>query len=54
MVNIELDESNYTYLLQLLNKRYTETDDMSEKTQLNNVYKILSFKSETWLSQLNK
>lgn len=43
MVNIELDESNYTYLLQLLNKRYTETDDLSEKTQLNNVYKILSF-----------
>ena len=53
MISIEIDESTYTYLLQLLNKRYVETDDISEKEQLNKIYKALCFKSETWLSQLN-
>lgn len=53
MISIEIDESTYTYLLQLLNKRYVETDDISEKVQLNKIYKALCFKSETWLSQLN-
>lgn len=52
MISIEIDESTYTYLLQLINKRYAETDDISEKEQLNNIYKALCFKSETWLSNI--
>lgn len=52
MISIDLDECTYTYLLQLINKRYVEADTISEKIQLNNAYKALRFKSETWLSQL--
>lgn len=53
MVNVELDKSTYAFLLQLLNKRYIETNDSCEKVQLNNAYKALKFCSESWLSQLN-
>ena len=53
MISVELDESTYTYLLQLLNKRYSETGNLSERAQISYLYKALKFRSEIWLSQLN-
>lgn len=49
----EFDEESYTYLLQLLNEKYFKTQDVHELKKINQIYKILKFKSETWLSHIN-
>ena len=51
MVNIDMEDMSYTYLLQLLKSRYEEAD-AEERRKLNSVYKQLQHKSETWLSQI--
>lgn len=55
MINIilaEFDEESYTYLLQILHEKYFRTQDVHELKKINQIYKILKFKSETWLSQI--
>ena len=48
----QFDEKNYTFLIQLLNERYYRTEDIDELKKINDIYKILKFKSETWLSNI--
>ena len=52
MVLVELDDSSYTYLLQVLNEKYYSTTNISELQKINNLYKLLKFKSESWLSKI--
>ena len=42
----EFDEESYTYLIEMLNKRYYQTEDTQELKKINQLYKILKFKSE--------
>ena len=49
---VELDDFSYTYLLQILNEKYYQTTDISELQKINNLYKLLKFKSESWLSNI--
>lgn len=49
---IELDSDSYAYLIYLLQEKYYTTEDISELKKINQIYKILQFKSETWLSQV--
>ncbi len=49
---IELDSDSYAYLIHLLKEKYYTTEDISELKKINQIYKILQFKSETWLSQV--
>lgn len=49
---VELDENSYTYLTQLLNERFYSTTDISELQKINQIYKELKFKSESWLSAI--
>lgn len=46
----EFNETSYSYLIKLLNKRFYETMDVSELQQINEIYKALDFKIHTWLS----
>ena len=48
----EFDEESYTYLIEMLNKRYYQTEDTQKLKKINQLYKILKFKSETWLSHI--
>lgn len=49
---VEIDRDSYTYLIQLLQEKYYKTENLSELKKINQIYKILQFKSETWLSQV--
>ena len=49
---VEIDRDSYTYLIQLLQEKYYKTENISELKKINQIYKILQFKSETWLSQV--
>lgn len=53
MICAEFDDKSYIYLLQLLNEKYYSTTDLDELKQINDLYKILKFRSESWLSQIN-
>ena len=37
----EFDEESYTYLIEMLNKRYYQTEDTQELKKINQLYKIL-------------
>ena len=54
-MTVDIDEMSYTYLIQLLNEKFYSTTKISELQQINKLYKILKFESETWLhkNQLN-
>lgn len=52
MVVVELDDTTYSDLIQILNEKFYSTADLTELSKINNIYKALRFKSETWLSQL--
>ena len=49
---IKLDEANYGYLIQILQERYYSTVDVEELRKINEIYKALGCKSETWLSMM--
>lgn len=49
---VEIDRDSYAYLIHLLKEKYYTTEDISELKKINQIYKILQFKSETWLSQV--
>ena len=49
---VKLDEDNYGYLLQMLQERYYSTVDVEELRKINEIYKALGCKSETWLSMM--
>ena len=49
---VELDDTLYTYLLQILNEKYYSTTDIAELQKINNLYKLLKFKSESWISNI--
>lgn len=49
---VELDDSSYTYLLQVLNEKYYSTTDISELQKINQLYKIIQFKFDSWLSNI--
>lgn len=52
MVNVNFDEESYTYLIQLLNEKFYSTIDICELQKINQIYKLLKYKSETWLSNI--
>lgn len=49
---IKLDEASYGYLIQILQERYYSTVDVEELRNINELYKALGCKSETWLSMV--
>ncbi len=49
---VELDEISYSNLLKILEEKYYSTTDISELQNINQIYKALKFKSETWLSAI--
>lgn len=51
-MTVNLDECSYTYLIQILNEKYYSTTDISELQKINTLYKLLKFKSSTWLSSI--
>lgn len=52
-MTVDIDDMSYTYLIQLLNEKFYNTTDMTELQQINKLYKLLKFESETWLSSIN-
>lgn len=44
---------SYTYLIKVLNEKFYNTTDISELQQINNLYKSLKYKLESWLSEIN-
>ena len=53
MVTVDLNNDSYTYLIQILNEKYYSTTDIAELQRINNIYKALKFKSESWISNIN-
>lgn len=49
---VKLDEDSYGYLIQMLQERYYSTVDVEELRKINEIYKTLGCKSETWLSMM--
>lgn len=49
---VKLDEASYGYLIQVLQEKYYSTVDVEELQKINNIYKALGHKSETWLSMV--
>lgn len=49
---IKLDEASYEYLIQILQERYYSTVDVEELRKINELYKALGHRSETWLSMM--
>lgn len=49
---VKLDEASYGYLIQILQERYYSTVDVEELRKINELYKALGCKSETWLSMM--
>lgn len=52
MILCELNQHDYTYLIQVLNEKYYQTTDIHELKQINSIYKQLKFKSESWLNRI--
>ena len=49
---VKLDEESYNWLIQILQERYYSTVDVEELRKINEIYKALGCKSETWLSMM--
>lgn len=49
---VKLDEANYGFLIQTLQEKYYSTVDVEELRKINEIYKALGCKSETWLSMV--
>ena len=49
---VKLDEESYDWLIQMLQERYYSTVDVEELRKINELYKALGCKSETWLSMM--
>lgn len=49
---VKLNEDSYGYLIQILQERYYSTVDVEELRKINEIYKALGCKSETWLSMV--
>lgn len=49
---VKLDEESYDWLIQILQERYYSTVDVEELRKINEIYKALGCKSETWLSMM--
>ena len=47
-----MDEDSYGYLIQMLQERYYSTVDVEELRKINEIYKALGHKTETWLSMV--
>ena len=54
IVIIKIDEKSHRYLLEILSEKYYTTKNLEELKNLNNLYKLLKFKSESWLSNINQ
>lgn len=50
---IELNESSYDYLIQILQDRYYSIVDVEELQKINKIYQMLGYKAEIWLSMVN-
>lgn len=49
---IKMNEVSYEYLIQILQERYYSTVDVEELRKINEIYKALGRKTETWLSMV--
>lgn len=49
---VKLNEDSYGYLIQILQERYYSTVDVEELRKINEIYKALGCKTETWLSMV--
>lgn len=50
MVAAKFDDESYEFLLQILTERYYTTTNVEELAKINKLYKILKYKSESWLT----
>ena len=49
---VKLNKDSYAYLIQMLQEKYYSTVDVEELRKINEIYKALGCKSETWLSMM--
>lgn len=49
MITVNLDEVSYQTLIRILQEKYYSTTDLKVLSEINQLYKELNFKSETWL-----
>ena len=49
---IKMNEVSYEYLIQILQERYYSTVDVEKLRKINEIYKALGHKTETWLSMV--
>ena len=51
-MTIELDESNRKYLIDLLQDKYYQTNDMKALCKINQIFTILNVETESWILEL--
>lgn len=51
---VEFEESSYIDLIQILEEKYYNTIEINELQKINQIYKQLKFKSENWLSNIQR
>lgn len=52
MITVDFDEMSYQTLIRILQEKYYSTTELQELAEINQIYKALRFKSETWLSKI--
>lgn len=52
MVSVDFDDLSYQALIKILQEEYYSTTDLQKLSEINQIYKALRFKSETWLSKI--
>ena len=48
-MQFELDSSSYEYLMHILNEKYYQTTDMEELRKINQLFRMLGYKTDSWL-----
>lgn len=48
-MSFDLDSIGYNYLIQILNERYYQTTDIKELKKINQLFKALGYRTESWL-----
>ena len=52
IVRATINDELYNYLIQLLNERFYSSTNLEELTKINQLYKSLGHKTESWLSAI--
>ena len=52
MINICFDEKTYCLLLKILQEKYYSTTELNELSEINRIFKVLNYESESWLCNI--